>query len=289
MVRLLIVVIGLVFTSGLKAQEWFPVGATWYYNQIILLQGETYVQFEVTGDTILQGKNCKILSGGCSCAAPGPGGYFYQEGDKVYAYDAEADSFRVFYDFTLEAGDTIVFEGDSLVGGNGYFLIDSITTMQFGSETRRVQHLTHLAFDIVWGNKIIEGIGSNGCMYPQVSFCDPSTGGLRCYEDDQVGLINFQVPERSCTYITSDVKDPEVLPVLKLYPNPASDYIRIQSEEPIQQLTLFNNLGMTVCQLSSIKHTEVDVEVHSIPGGLYRLQAVLGDQRVVYRAVVVER
>ena len=107
MVRLLIVVIGLVFTSGLKAQEWFPVGATWYYNQIILLQGETYVQFEVTGDTILQGKNCKILSGGCSCAAPGPGGYFYQEGDKVYAYDAEADSFRVFYDFTLEAGDTI--------------------------------------------------------------------------------------------------------------------------------------------------------------------------------------
>ncbi len=207
----------------------------------------------------------------------------------MYAYDAEADSFRVFYDFTLEAGDTIVFEGDSLVGGNGYFLIDSITTMQFGSETRRVQHLTHLAFDIVWGNKIIEGIGSNGCMYPQVSFCDPSTGGLRCYEDDQVGLINFQVPERSCTYITSDVKDPEVLPVLKLYPNPASDYIRIQSEEPIQQLTLFNNLGMTVCQLSSIKHTEVDVEVHSIPGGLYRLQAVLGDQRVVYRAVVVER
>jgi hypothetical protein len=289
MVRLLIVVIGLVFTSGLKAQEWFPVGATWYYNQIILLQGESYVQFEVTGDTILQGKSCKIVSGGCSCSAPGAGSYFYQEGDKVYAYHAATDSFRVFYDFTLEAGDTIVFEGDPLVGGNGYFLVDSVTTMQFGSETRRVQHLSHLAFDIVWGNKIIEGIGSNGCMYPQVSFCDPLTGGLRCYEDEEIGLINFQVPERSCTYITSDVKDPAVSLLLKIYPNPATDYIRIQSDEPIQQLTLFNNLGMTVYQSASVNHTEVDIEVHSIPGGLYWLRAMVGDQGVVYKAVVVER
>lgn len=289
MVRLISVVIGLIFTFGLKAQEWFPMGATWYYNQIILLQGETYVHFEVTGDTILQGKNCKIISGSCACSAPGAGGYFYQDGDKVYAYHGETDSFRVFYDFTLVAGDTIVFEGDSLVGGNGYFLIDSITTMQFGSETRRVQHLTHLDFDIVWGNKIIEGIGSNGCMYPQVSFCDPATGGLRCYEDDQIGLINFQVPERSCTYITSDVKDPVSSPVLKLYPNPATDYIHIQSEETIQKLTIFNNLGMTVYQSASVNNTEVDVEVHSIPGGLYWLRAVVGDSQVVYRSVVVER
>ena len=289
MVRILLFIIGLVFTSGVKAQEWFPQGASWYYNQIILLQGESYVHFEVTGDTLLQGKNCKIISGACSCGAPGAGGYFYQEGDKVYAYHAATDSFRVFYDFTLVAGDTIIFQGDSLVGGDGYFLIDSVTTMQVGSQNLRVQHLTHLTFNIVWGDKIIELIGSNGCMYPQVSFCDPLTGGLRCYEDDQIGLVNFQMPERPCTYTTIAVDDPSVNPVFKIYPNPATNVVHIESEKPIEHLTLFNNLGIPVYRLSSVITTEFDLDIHSIPAGLYRLQTFLSDHQMVHRAIVIQK
>ncbi len=282
-----LLMVAFTFTLGLKAQEWFPVGASWYYNQVILLQGETYVHFEVTGDTMIQGKNCKIISGSCFCGVPGTGRYVYQEGDKIYVYNSEADTFRLLYDFTLEAGDTLTFEGDPDVGGNGYFLIDSITTIQVGSQILRVQHITHLAFDVVWGNKIIERIGSNGCLYPQISFCDPSTGGLRCYEDAETGLINFQTPPRACTYVTG-INDPLAIPEVKIFPNPATYVLNIQSEKPLEQITLFNNLGIPVYQASLFNLTTFDLEVYLMPPGMYHVKIVLNDHQVVHRSVVIQ-
>ncbi len=289
MIKSLLVILGLVFSPCLKAQEWFPVGASWYYNQIILLEGETFAYFEVTGEVIIQGKSCSVINGSCTCGVPGIGGYFYQEGDKVFVYYQESDSFRVLYDFSLVAGDTLIVQGDSEVGGDGYFLIDSITTIQAGSQTLRVQHITELNPNITWGNKIIELIGSNGCLYPQVSFCDPITGGLRCYEDDFTGLINFQNPPRPCNYIFSAIDDPKDASALNVFPNPATTSVRIQSEKPIQQISLINNLGIEVYQISSVNHTEVEVDMHLIPAGLYRLKVVMGDERVMYRGVVVQR
>lgn len=273
---------------GLKAQEWFPVGASWYYNQVILLQGETYVHFEVIGDTIIQGKNCKIISGSCNCVVPGVGSIVYQEGDKIYSYNSEPDTFRLLYDFTLEPGDTLIFEGDPDVGGDGYYLIDSITTIQVGSQTLRVQHITHLAFDVVWGDIIIERIGSNGCLYPVIGFCDPSTGGLRCYEDAETGLINFQTPPRSCTYVTG-IDDPLAVPDVKIFPNPATYILNIQSENPIEQITLFNNLGIPVLRNAFDGQTAFDLEVYLMPPGMYYVHIVLTDHQVVRRSVIIQK
>lgn len=289
MPRLLFLILSLIVTTHLKAQEWFPVGASWYYNQVILLQGESFRYFEVTGEIIIQGKSCKVINGACNCGVPGLGGYIYQEGDRIFSFDVEADSFRLLFDFTLEAGDTLIIRGDPMVGGDGMFLIDSVTTIQFDSQTLRVQHLTILNFDIVWGNKIIERIGSNGCFYPQVSFCDPLTGGLRCYEDDETGLLNFQIPPRPCNYTSVSVDDPSAAPVMKLYPNPARDVVHIDSEQPIERLTVFNCMGIPVHQATSVVSTEVDINLHSIPPGLYCLQAVLGDDRIIHRPIVIQK
>ena len=163
MVKILLLIIAFAFTSGLTAQEWFPVGASWYYNQIILLEGETYSYFEVTDEIIINGKTVKIISGSCNCGVPGIGGSFYQDGDKIYQYDPQSsDSLRILYDFTLGAGDTLIVKGDSLIGGDGIFLIDSVTVIQFGNESLRVQHITGLNPYVGWGNKIIERIGANG-------------------------------------------------------------------------------------------------------------------------------
>lgn len=289
MVKTLLLIIGSVFCSGAKAQEWFPLGASWYYNQVILLEGETYSYFEVTDEVFINGKVCKIISGSCNCTMPGIGGYFYQEGEKIYLYNPGiADSLRLLYDFTLVAGDTLTFKGDSLFGGDALFLIDSIALMQFGPETLRVQYLSDLNFNIGWGSKIIERIGSNGCMYPQVNFCDPGTGGLRCYEDDEIGLINFQIPPRSCSYITA-VDDPSVASVMNIYPNPATNIIHIHSEEPIEQLIIINNLGISVDKISSLSTTEIELDIHSIPAGLYRLQAVLRDHQIVNQSIVIQK
>ena len=289
MTRTILFIIGCFFSSGTFAQEWFPIGASWYYNQVILLEGETYVHFQVTGDTVIQGINCSIISGSCNCGTGGIGNYFYQDGDRVYGYHAESDSFRIFYDFTLAAGDTIVYETGIEEAGDGLFLIDSVTVMQVGSQNLRVQHLTHLNFNVTWGSKIIERIGSTGCLYPQISFCDPSTGGLRCYEDDEIGLVNFQNPPRPCTYIYTNVEEPTEASLIKVYPNPATNNVHIQAQKSIEQISMFNNLGMQVFQQSSILDSEFDLEIHSIPGGVYRIQVVLNDDQVVHRSVVIQK
>jgi hypothetical protein len=289
MKTLLIVLIGMISSTGLLSQEWFPVGASWYYNQINFLEGESYVHFEVTGEIVIQGKTCKEVSGGCACGVPGIGGYLCQEGDRIFSYDFETDTFRILYDFTLEAGDTLVVQGDPEIGGDGLFLIDSITFIQLGTENLRVQHITHLSSDIEWGNKIIERIGSNGCLYPQVGFCDPLTGGLRCYEDDETGLINFQMPPRPCDYITSATEIDIAEPVLQVYPNPATNSIHIQTESTMDMIVLFNNLSTPVYQKSGIFNTDYELDVSKLPAGIYYLRIVASGYQQFHRSVVIQK
>lgn len=278
----------LCFTSvNTTAQEWFPLGAYWHYNQIILLQGETYSYFEVVEELEINGREVKVISGTCNCGTEG--GYFYQEGDKIYLFNpGSLDSLTILYDFTLVAGDTLTFKGDSLFGGDGKFLIDSITEMQFGSEILRVQHITTLNPLIGWGNKIIERIGANGCMYRQYAFCDPSTGGLRCYEDDEIGLINFQIPLRPCTYVTG-TNNQTVEPVIIIFPNPASSSVYIQSAKPIERIILFNNLSIPIYHFASIVSTDFEFDVVHLPHGIYHIQAVLSNHQIVHRSIIIQK
>ncbi|MDQ3016737.1 MAG: hypothetical protein M3R25_08500 [Bacteroidota bacterium] len=287
MEKIILIIIALAFTSYLKAQEWFPQGASWYYSQTIFIEGETYAHFEVVGEITIQGKNCKIISGRCACQSSNDY-ILYQEGDKIYSLHSEADSFRLLYDFSLVAGDTLIFRGEPEPGGDGYFLIDSVTTIQLGSQNLRVQHITHLSYGLEWGNKIIERIGSNGCLYPQVSFCDPLTGGLRCYEDDQIGLINFQSPPRPCDYTTTATTDLSKTVAIKVYPNPASISLHVEAELPIVKLVLFNNLSIPVYQRSSIFNTNFALEHLSLPGGVYHIQVVMSDHQVAHKTVVIQ-
>lgn len=270
-----------------NAQEWFPVGASWYYSQTILFQGESYVRFEVTGETTINGKTCKVISGNCNCGVSNAGGNLYQEGDKIYTYDAGADTFRLLYDFTLEAGDTLFYHIDDPWVTDGMFLIDSITTMQFGSDTLRVQHITHLAYDVVWGNKIIERIGSSGCLYPQISFCDPGTGGLRCYEDQEIGLINFQVPERPCDYIS--VSTGQVGPEkCNIYPNPTTDVLHIETDLPIDKIELINSVSLRSPVTSVIFNSYAEMDTGLLPPGMYYLKIFYGDGHVRISPVVLQ-
>ena len=46
---------------------------------------------------------------------------------------------------------------------------------------------------------------------------------------------------------------------------------------------------MQIFQQSSIFDSEFDLEVHSIPGGVYRIQVVLGDDQIVHRLVAIQK
>ena len=270
------------------AQEWFPIGSSWHYNQIHFGIGESFVFFEVTGEVKIQGKNTRIIQGSCNCGVPDIGGYLYQEGEKIYVFNFELDSFVLLYDFTLETGDTLVFKGYPPLIEDGRFLIDSITYLQVGSQNLRVQHVTTLSNELSWGDKIIERIGSNGCLYPQVNVCDPHTGGLRCYEDQETGFINFQIPLRPCTYVTG-IETTSRDPLVQLFPNPSPGRVDIRSEMKIEDVNVYNNLLMPVYHKSAIFTSDFEVDVSSFPDGIYHLQLLFSNHEIMYRSIVIQK
>lgn len=289
MKRIHVLFVVLISFCDVKAQEWFPVGASWYYNQVILFEGEGYAYFEVEEELVINGRICKIISGHCFCTISGLEGYFYQEGDKIYLYNPDVeDSLKLLYDFTRVPGDTLTITSDELVA-DGEFLIDSITTIQFGSETLRVQHISALNDHAGWGSIIIEKIGANGCLYPQVTFCDPATGGLRCYEDPLVGLINFQDPIQACNYITTSVAEPTESMDLTIYPNPASNLLQIRSDRNIERLRFFNSLGTPHSQISVSFNHGIVLDLYDIPDGFYVMLIGLDNGQTVYRSVVIQK
>ena len=281
---ILLAIVSIVITKS-TAQEWFPVGASWYYNQVILLQGETYRYFEVIGDTIVQGKFSKVIKGDCMCGIPGYGNILHQEGNLIYVFDQEADSFKILYNFNLEAGDTIVYTSQ-YVEYDGYFIIDSITLFQAGSLSLRVQHIRYLDGMYQIGSKIYERIGANGCLYPVSSVCDPGTAGLRCYEDAVTGLINFQEPPLPCDYI-SDVHDPKVQAKINVFPNPANDVLHVDSELILNNICLFDCLGKKVYEnnLSGAQHAEI--EVTYLARSMYYIRIITLNGEAVVKSFVL--
>ena len=284
--RLVLLISGILLSRTLVAQEWFPLGASWYYNQIILFNGESYRYFEVTGETVIQGKNCKIITGSCSCGVSGYGGYVYEEDDKVFTFDSDAGTFKLLYDFNLVVGDTLKLETYASSGEDALFLIDSITFIQLDTLQLRVQHLTQLSLFVGLGNKIIERIGSDVCMYPQSTVCDPSTGGLRCYEDAELGLINFQSPERPCDYITSAVPEMEEKEI-KIFPNPSTGILHIESDKSIEKIELFNSVFNPCYTLNNPDLSNAEINLESLPLGVYILRISTHNKSVFFKRIIL--
>jgi hypothetical protein len=191
------------------------------------------------------------------------------------------------YDFNLLAGDTLVLKGDPSLGEDGIFLIDSVTLIQVDTLQLRVQHITELSFSIGLGSKIIERIGSDGCLFPQVSVCDPLTGGLRCYEDPETGLINFQIPEKPCNNTTSSIPDLDDH-TLSISPNPTSGILQIQTDQSIEKIELFNSV-MTPCyEIIKPDFTHTEINIASFPSGIYFLRISTIDKKVLVKRIVLQ-
>lgn len=162
-------------TYAQQTFEYFPIGTHWAYSYAYISYGG-YYQMEVIEDTIIQDKICKklktknawqsytpwIISSNCCM-------YFYQENEKVFYF--HNDAFRQLYDFSLGAGEYILFEtpqGDSI-----YQKIDSVGTIEENGIIRRVQYLNKAheccytsdtcgeICNAYYGTMLIEGIGGN--------------------------------------------------------------------------------------------------------------------------------
>lgn len=254
--------------------KWAEKGAEWFYSYNY---GSTtgYVHIYPAGDTLIDGILCKVLikekvvkdyfSSNIDTLIIGKE-YTYLDEDKVFVY--RQGSFFVLYDFGTSVGskwevagninfpmcnptDSVRVKGvsDSLVNGFSLRFID-IKTPEFGD---------------AWGfeGNLLERVGSLWYMFPE-PYCvtDVGEGGqLRCFRDDEFGLINFSgIP---CDFVVGlEEKRNGVL--YSVFPNPSNGTISVSGYQG--SWSLVNAMGeiLRLGVVSSPVLSELDLNL--VPG-----------------------
>ncbi len=230
------------------AQTWFSEDHLWQYE---FFHGWTpnldgLYTLQVTGDTVIQGVDCKVVSHSPKTDNYPEDRYAYEEGEAAYLYGPYDDEFHKIYDFSLGVGDSVA------VWISGKYFIDSVGTVQVDWEDKRFQ-IVHLGSSSVQ-YFIIEGIGFVGspgftvpnlCSYifPSDDFCSLPVDGrnihFRCFTDGEV----FLSPYFECSLPTANEELIQEKPTL--FPNPVSGLLQIDSpsENPITEMQVFSLQG----------------------------------------------
>lgn len=275
------------------AQEWATVGTTWTYTYEHIFSPEvSYNTIESIGDTILNGQSCRILKPWKpACDLPNYGYddnfghiYMYDQNDTVIFYNSEIDDFVVFYDFTAEAGDSwttmlpessFQFEFDSFE-----VFVDSTSVFELAGQNLKALHVRYVVDtgEDEFASTIVEYLGDlesmfSGYLFP-ASLCDAEYNrGLRCFENDEFGLVNFvDFPCDSTWLISSTAETPKKGVIVNIYPNPSDDNLHIQ---------LPNNAGQRVFEIYDVQqklrfkkeintnNLEIEIRTTNYQSGLY--------------------
>ncbi len=278
---LLLTIIALIFLSfNVKSQQFAPLGAKWYYSHTpwsYPLRIEPVI-VEAAKDTIILNKNCRKLN------AQG-NKYLFSEGNKVFLYNEFSNIFIKIYDFDLLAGDTLRFQygWDSSFS---HYVIDSIGYTTINSKLRKIQYIsTPFTFENTWifYGYNIEGIGNSKYLFPQFALADPIISvGLRCYEDSVIGYYNTGLLSVCDSVILLGVNetDPETI---KIYPNPASEFIQIDNIVGLITADIYSIDGKL--QKTADLSDKTTIKINDLAKGIYLLR-LQNEKGVIYRKFI---
>jgi len=136
---------------------------------------------------------------------------------KVYSRGTNTDDVEYLtYDFSLEIGDTLLI---------GYLdqtraVLDTITEITLADGTKRRQFYFEDNGHITDGNNnYIEGIGGSSTLFFPFDFNFEYGSDLGCVRSGNTSLYGVE-----CLSVVNTI-EPEILPSLRVYPNPANDQI----------------------------------------------------------------
>ena len=185
-----------------------PLGAEWYFH--VWSQGPItqppfyYIRRTVTGFEEVQGHTCSVID---------LYDYVYEEDNVVYWYNQTNDAFTVLYDFNAEAGESWncdIEECSFLV------TVQSVDNVTWDNRTYRTQYVAGYYADnlddVVFEGRIIDGIGYEKGLFPNLGSCGIICGAdyeyMRCYLED--GELLYHEGDYDCDYVPSTSQsDPE--------------------------------------------------------------------------------
>jgi len=245
----------LISLATTQAQNTFaPIGAMWVYKFRSSSGAVSTCSLKSVKDTIVNGKQCKKIDSNCGGCSWPQYSILYSENSIIYFYNPNNNSFSVLYDFNKTVGQTYTtkFDVDSVI-----FKVDSISIININGDNLRQMyvHVTFHPFSLdVYDGKIIENIGHTGFFFPwdnascvegsvTVGQPVPGPGPLGCYSDTIIGLYSTaKIPD--CT--TNKIKNPPIVNVLKIYPNPNDGNFTLTIDSGITNLSFYNSIGQLI-------------------------------------------
>ncbi len=295
MKRLIKLLVLILFMSNVTAQEFAPLESKWYFPMYYSFSSSIGVlTYETIGDTIINNKFCKILFKDESTTLGNSGNYyFHQASDTIYHYDESNDEFDLVIVFNAEVGDTFLIEKpmgfaypDSML-----CIIDSISYLNNSStDSLRIQNVRLVApyfngndtLDAVYHRTIIEKVGFGYGLLPlEIEWLADwrVEGDIRCYEDSEIGILNFS--DVDCLFTpTVNIQEDK----LRIYPNPASQFITIGSiHKKITKIEILNSMGKVVYEELNPK---AKIDISTLNSGIYLIKIRMKGEDLISKLVV---
>jgi hypothetical protein len=284
-------IIIIVESSG---QDWAPVGSTWYYTP----PGYgNCIYIKSVDDTVFNSRQSKLLEiRYCHDDMLISEEYIHQSGDSVFfLHDS---TFVLLYNLAASIDDTIEVYDSEFIPRNGFLHhgspekissfrykvvgYDSVDIAGEWRKRQRIENLYNTGWKISIGNYpyIIDGIGSMCYFFGRFQGMIPEglMGQLRCYSDDFVDWKNPSWTE-DCDFLFTGAVD-HSFPKTLLYPNPFSNSLRIEVENPSECIAkVFDYTGKLV--IHSVFYNTVSIG-DNLEQGLYLLRLELENQYTSY-------
>jgi hypothetical protein len=273
--------------------EFAPIGAEWYYTEILSYSPpeEGFIKLTSIKDSTINNKKVRVIE---VVHAPDDSTriiegyeYIYQSGDTIWYW--KSDQFHMLYNFSMQKGDSILLYSEMLNQCSenepyGWNLIDSVFTKTFNG----IQLKAYSSIPInnsVWGFQSFscEIFGNLNYLIPQNRGCISDGiwyGPLRCYSDPVNGVLVTSLPSLKCdstfTYSGPIDNGPYFFKpgLFSIYPNPVTnelliDYSNNNNLQGFYELDILNTNGATVISYCcNISNTEV-IDVSNLTKGTY--------------------
>jgi len=282
----LVLIVGMVWSGAMEAQQWCPPGAEWRYPYITLepeYGPNGTLQYRYMGDSLFQGEACQYFE------------------SWVYLYDTAGTPQQLgpWHHFTSTAPGLIRFWNtfpspphfdtlayfDAAPGTNWTFHgfgEDKVITVQ-DTGTRVVEGIP-LRYVVITSSQpwigiepdtIYERIGalSHDNFRPLINyFMESPVSGLGCYRDDEIEYVYRH--EVSCNSSLSVEKHAfDAAPMLHVHPNPGNDQLQLVLMAGMSQakLTVRDASGRTMGEWP-IAGISMELNTAVWPPGLYLLE-----------------
>ena len=291
----LLLIINLNFILSMSSQvTWFPPGTKWHYEYFSFWEGSGVTTLEVLNEDTLIGNNMykRILSttlyvpheSNDSLLTHSQMFYVFENDQVVYGYNTWTGG-ELLYDFNAEVGDTL----DLNLGAPSPFIVDSVGLMDINGFQLKFQIIRFPSlflpgtFDKM---QFLEGVGSLYShffhSYTQLWLADVPVYNFRCYQDENIGLVNLYFPNIDCDYIPGvSAIDPLIENKVSIYPNPAKDILHVDNKSEVcDKLLIVDLLGEV---RTTMNNSTEKIDISQLEAGVYFLIGKNNRGQILFR------